>query len=58
MQSRWDFHILQFLDLYIIRCFDGYEMYRRIGQCGIENLWEPEVAIVVYLAKTVIRVSY
>jgi hypothetical protein len=33
-------------------------MYRRSSQRGIENLWELEVAIVVYLAKSVIRVSY
>jgi hypothetical protein len=33
-------------------------MYRRSSQRGIENLWELEVAIVVYLAKSVIHVSY
>jgi hypothetical protein len=33
-------------------------MYRRSGQCGIEEIWELEVAIVVYLAKSAILISY
>lgn len=35
-----------------------YEMYRRSGQRGIKNIRELEVAIVVYLAKTAIWISY
>lgn len=77
MQSRRHFHLLQFLDLYIIRCFDAAgdhyqpclapdsykngiirdEMHRRSGQCGIKNVRELEVAIVVDLAKTAVPIS-